>query len=117
MGRGVHRFGWPDRLAPLDAHVVQRSGFRDRLRPVRVDRLPRALQWPQAAVDDPVGARLDLADAAPGRRRAVDGAVLAAYGKSLAAGTFDQALAALFYVVCLSGIAGYFLQLWLPGRL
>jgi len=33
------------------------------------------------------------------------------------AGAIDQALAALFYGVCLSGVIGYGLQLWLPGRL
>jgi hypothetical protein len=32
-------------------------------------------------------------------------------------GLADQALAALFYVVCASGALGYALQLWIPGRL
>ncbi len=32
-------------------------------------------------------------------------------------GTADRALAVLFYGVCLSGVVGYGLQLWLPGRL
>lgn len=32
-------------------------------------------------------------------------------------GTVDQVLAGLFYAVCASGIVGYGLQLWLPGRL
>jgi hypothetical protein len=32
-------------------------------------------------------------------------------------GAIDRALALLFYAVCLSGILGYALQLWLPGRL
>jgi drug/metabolite transporter (DMT)-like permease len=32
-------------------------------------------------------------------------------------GLADQALAALFYVVCGSGAFGYGLQLWIPGRL
>jgi hypothetical protein len=32
-------------------------------------------------------------------------------------GLADQVLAGLFYFVCLSGIAGYGLQLWAPGRL
>lgn len=32
-------------------------------------------------------------------------------------GLADQALAALFYLACLSGIFGYALQQWLPGRM
>jgi len=32
-------------------------------------------------------------------------------------GPIHRALAALFYAVCLSGVLGYGLQLWLPGRL
>jgi len=32
-------------------------------------------------------------------------------------GTADQVLAGLFYIVCASGVVGYGLQLWLPGRL
>ncbi len=32
-------------------------------------------------------------------------------------GFADQVLAGLFYLVCISGIAGYGLQLWAPGRL
>jgi hypothetical protein len=32
-------------------------------------------------------------------------------------GNLDRTLAALFYAVCISGIVGYALQLWLPGRL
>ena len=48
-------------------------------------------------------------------------AVLAAFwlhtGVLWPMGLADQALAALFYLVCLSGILGYALQLWLPGRM
>ena len=32
-------------------------------------------------------------------------------------GSIDRALAALFYLVCASGVVGYAFQLWLPGRL
>lgn len=32
-------------------------------------------------------------------------------------GAVNQALAALFYLTCLSGAVGYALQLWIPGRL
>lgn len=32
-------------------------------------------------------------------------------------GAIDRAVAAMFYFVCLSGVVGYGIQLWLPGRL
>ena len=38
-------------------------------------------------------------------------------GRAWPTGAADQALVALFYAVCLSGVVGYGLQLWLPGRL
>jgi hypothetical protein len=38
-------------------------------------------------------------------------------GKFWPTGVVDGALATLFYGVCLSGVLGYALQLWLPGRL